>query len=90
MKNITVYLLVFLFLAVSVKAVYSGQEAVDGKALFEKKCRLCHSIERPKSKQKTADGWKSTVTRMKNVNGAPITDEEAKIIIDYLAENYGA
>jgi hypothetical protein len=27
--------------------------------------------------------------RMKNSNGAQITDEEAKIIIDYLAEEYG-
>lgn len=27
--------------------------------------------------------------RMKNVNGAQITDQEAKEIIDYLAKNFG-
>jgi len=41
------------------------------------------------SKKKTKEAWKTTVMRMKNVNGCPITDDEAMIIIDYLAENYG-
>lgn len=27
--------------------------------------------------------------RMKNVRGAPINDEEANLITDYLAKNYG-
>ncbi len=62
---------------------------VDAKSLFEEKCSICHSLERPKSKEKTYDEWEATVTRMKDVNGCPITDEEAKIIIDYLAKNYG-
>ena len=83
------YLLVILFLAVSAIPVYSGEEEVDGKTLFEKKCSLCHEIERPKLNKKSRDGWEATVMRMKKVNSAPVTDEEAKIIIDYLAENYG-
>ncbi len=62
---------------------------VDAKSLFEEKCSICHSSERPKSKRKTYDEWEATVTRMKDVNGCPITDEEAKIIIDYLAKHYG-
>ena len=64
-------------------------DGTDAKALFEVKCSLCHTIERPKSKKKSHDAWKSTVTRMKNINGCPITDAEAEIIIKYLAENYG-
>lgn len=62
---------------------------INAKALFESKCSLCHTINRPRSKQKTKEGWTSTVMRMKNRNGAPVTDEEAKTIIDYLSEEYG-
>ncbi len=57
--------------------------------LFERKCSLCHSIDRPKSKKKSPEEWKNTVMRMKNKNGCPISDKEAEIIIKYLAENYG-
>ena len=56
--------------------------------LFEAKCKLCHSIDRPKNTKKTYEGWKSTVTRMRSY--APvITDEQAELIIDYLAHHYG-
>ena len=59
---------------------------INAEKLFESKCSICHSIDRPKSKKKSKEGWESTVMRMKNKNGCPITDEEAKMIIDYLAE----
>lgn len=89
MKQLAVYLVTILFLAVTTISVHSGEKGKDAKALFEQKCSLCHSIDRPKSKKKSDDEWKSTVMRMKNVNGAPITDEEAEMIIKYLTENYG-
>ncbi|GBD98527.1 hypothetical protein BMS3Abin07_00547 [bacterium BMS3Abin07] len=50
---------------------------------------ICHSIDRPKQRKNQKKGWDATVMRMKDKNGCPITDEEAKIIIDYLAEEYG-
>ncbi len=60
--------------------------------LFEKKCSVCHSLDRIQSKRKTYNGWEATVTRMLDVNGAReragITDEEAKTIIEYLAATY--
>jgi len=62
---------------------------VKARQLFESKCGLCHSIDRPGSKNKTKEEWRTTVMRMKNVNRAPITAEEAEAIIDHLAENYG-
>lgn len=90
MKKLHVYLLMVSFLAVPVISAYSAEKPkVDAKALFEQKCSTCHSIDRPKSKKKTAKEWENTVMRMKNVNGCPITDEEAKVIIDYLSKNYG-
>jgi len=67
----------------------SNGDKANVEKLFESKCSICHSIDRPKSKKKSKKGWESTVMRMKNKNGCPINDEEAKIIIDYLAEKYG-
>ena len=43
-------------------------------------------VDKPKSQKKTQSEWTETVMRMKNKNGAPVNDEEAKTIIDYLAE----
>lgn len=66
-----------------------GAEENEGKALFEEKCGMCHPIDRAKSLKKSREGWEATVMRMKNRNAAPITEEEAKKIIDYLAKTYG-
>jgi hypothetical protein len=54
------------------------------KALFEAKCSVCHELSRPLGKNKDRGGWTTTVTRMQKVNQCPITDAEAKTIIDYL------
>jgi cytochrome c5 len=54
------------------------------KALFEAKCSVCHALSRPLGKNKDRAGWTKTVTRMQKVNMCPITDAEAKKIIDYL------
>lgn len=60
-----------------------------GKALLEAKCSACHPVSRPLGKNKDRDGWTATVTRMQKVNKCPITDEEAKQIIDYLVAERG-
>ena len=59
----------------------------NGKTLFENNCGNCHSLDRPKSIKKTKEEWETTVLRMKK-NGAAITDDEAKIIINYLSATY--
>ncbi len=69
-------------------ATRAAAQAPDAKALFETKCSTCHSLERPTSKRKDRAGWEKTVARMKR-NGCPISDEEAKTIVDYLTETYG-
>jgi len=89
MRRLTVYLLVIACLTISNTSVFSAEKPkVDAKALFDQKCSVCHSMDRPKSNKKTANEWENTVMQMKNVNGVPITDEEAKVIIDYLSKNY--
>ncbi len=81
-------MLVFLSLApLTVQSM--GQTATDAKTLFEKKCSVCHSADRAKSLKKTNEEWTKTVTRMKEKRNENISNDEAKIIIDYLTTTYG-
>lgn len=59
----------------------------DGAALLEERCSVCHPSARPKSKQKTAEQWGATVTRMMG-KGAKLTQEEKQTLLDYLSKTY--
>jgi cytochrome c5 len=91
MRTLWSYLAVVAVAAAVAPAAHSseGEAAEKAEALFKAKCSTCHAIERPKGKKKTPQGWEQTVMRMKNVNRAPLTDDEARAIIDYLAKEYG-
>jgi hypothetical protein len=85
----TLVVVIMLSLVLTGISLYAADgEKVDAKALFEKKCSLCHSLDRPRSEHYSEAEWKSTVARMKK-NGCSLTDEETKTIIKYLTENYG-
>ncbi|MCX5805237.1 MAG: hypothetical protein NT010_04090 [Proteobacteria bacterium] len=93
MKKIATSISGIIFLAVSGMPVYSANETKinvkDARTIFESKCSVCHKLEKTTSKNKTPAEWEKTVMRMIKSRGAKITDEEAKIIKGYLAENYG-
>ena len=61
-----------------------------GKEKAEKFCGLCHSLDYI-TMQPRADRaqWAGTVNKMIKVFGAPVKEEDAKVIIDYLATAYG-
>ena len=61
--------------------------AEDGATLLEKRCSVCHSPDRAKSKHKTAEQWDATVTRMMK-KGAKLTGEEKQTLVDYLSKTY--
>jgi cytochrome c-type biogenesis protein CcmH/NrfF len=66
-----------------------ADEAVaDGVTLLETRCVQCHDLERATSQSKTRDEWAATVTDMVS-KGAELSDAEAEVLIDYLAETYG-
>lgn len=67
----------------------AGAAIADDKELFEKKCSICHPLSRPLGATMDRSGWTATVTRMQKVNGCPITDDEAKAIVDYLVKVRG-
>jgi hypothetical protein len=53
-------------------------------------CATCHSLDYIEMNADVFDraGWEKNVRKMIDRFGAPIPDEEARRIIDYLAANY--
>jgi cytochrome c5 len=58
------------------------------KELVEGICTLCHELARVKARQFTKEEWESTIKGMIS-EGAPVTDEEFSMIVNYLTKNYG-
>ncbi|MDD2270914.1 MAG: hypothetical protein PHP95_08305 [Desulfuromonadaceae bacterium] len=53
-------------------------------------CRICHSLDYITTQQKFPKArWQGVVTKMIKTYGAPISKENADIIVDYIATNYG-
>ncbi len=59
-----------------------------GQTLLEERCTVCHPLAIVTSAKKTAEGWQSTVDRMKAI-GAYLNDEDTKTVVEYLAATYG-
>ncbi len=62
-----------------------------GKTQVVAQCAMCHSLDYITQHAAVLDraGWEKTVGKMINVMGVPINDADKRIIIDYLAQNYG-
>jgi mono/diheme cytochrome c family protein len=63
-----------------------------GRDVVLNNCTACHSLDyvQTNSPFPTQKVWDAEVTKMIKVFGAPIGDADAKIIVDYLAKNYGS
>lgn len=61
-----------------------------GVDVVEGNCAACHSLDmiQMNSPVQDAKGWAETVGKMVHVMGAPISDDDQKQIIAYLAANY--
>jgi mono/diheme cytochrome c family protein len=61
-----------------------------GKDLVESSCIMCHSLDYIPMNSVFLDrkGWDATLTKMIKMMGAPISEQDAAAILDYLAENY--
>jgi cytochrome c5 len=60
-----------------------------GKDLVATRCTLCHDLERVVAVKRGREAWPVIVTDMVE-RGAPVTAEDAKVISDYLAANFGS
>ncbi len=61
-----------------------------GAAAAQANCLTCHSSAYVSTQPAlTKAQWTAEVTKMKNVYGAPIADDQVAPIADYLTANYG-
>jgi len=62
-----------------------------GLDLVEANCGACHSLDyiAMNSPFLNTAQWEAEVAKMINAFGAPISEADAKAIVDYLAANYG-
>lgn len=54
-----------------------------GAALLERRCSVCHTLDRVTSAQKDEAGWNATIDRMR-ANGAVVSEQEQKDLVAYL------
>ena len=62
----------------------SGYFLTPGGSLQRDRCSKCHSPYRPFHFIKTKELWKTTVSRMRRLEGAPIDDQQEARIVSYL------
>ena len=62
-----------------------------GRDAVKNKCGICHSTDYiVRQPRLDAKQWESEVKKMKAVFGAPVSEVDAKEILDYLVRNYGS
>lgn len=63
----------------------------EGRDKTENYCIICHSLDYITMQPRlTAAQWTATVNKMIKVYGAPIQDDDAKVISRYLTGQYGS
>jgi ferredoxin-NADP reductase len=55
-----------------------------GAAKMEKRCSKCHTLDRIAGARKDAQGWLTTVNRMRAMPDSGISEEESRTILSYL------
>lgn len=59
-----------------------------GRELVLDVCTYCHELERVTSQRLSREKWRDLIKGMIS-EGAPVTDEEFSMIVEYLAKNFG-
>jgi cytochrome c5 len=59
-----------------------------GQELVEDVCTYCHSLSKLGGHELSRQGWRDLIAGM-IFEGAPVTDEEFSLILDYLTKNFG-
>ena len=74
-------------------SAHAEPEAVPGpgRELFIARCTICHSIDYVEMHARfgTRQLWEAEVAKMRNAFKAPMSDEDAAAILDYLMRAYG-
>lgn len=82
-------------LALGAGVSFAGEEAIvlrdaPGRDLTLARCAICHSVDYIETNAPVMDraGWEKTIRKMIDRYGAPITDADAREILDYLGAQY--
>ena len=82
-------------LALACAAAFADEDSIQlrdgsGRDLTAARCAICHSVDYIPANAPVMNrsGWQKTIQKMRDKFGAPITDEEAQQILDYLAGSY--
>jgi hypothetical protein len=66
-------------------------KAGEGLTKVETFCNICHSLDYITMQPRfTKPQWTATVNKMIKVFGAPISEEDSTLIVNYLVAQYGA
>ena len=89
-------LLLIASIALGATLVYAAEQRValkegPGRDKVEANCASCHSLDyiQGNSPFMNRGVWDAEVVKMIKAYGAPISDADAKEIVDYLTKNYG-
>jgi hypothetical protein len=84
-----------VLLAVAGTLARAGEESIQlhegaGRDLTAGRCAICHSLDYIQNNAPVLDrgGWQKEIQKMRDKFGAPITDQEAQQILDYLGGSY--
>lgn len=58
-----------------------------GSTLTENKCQICHELEHVRRARLSRGEWADNILNMRE-RGAPLTDDDVRVILDYLATYY--
>lgn len=75
-------------LAVAVAAQTKSPAQDRGRELVEDVCTYCHNLDRLQGKQYSREEWRGVIKGMID-QGAPVTDQEFSLILDYLVKHHG-
>jgi hypothetical protein len=76
--------------SITLPVVRTELKAGEGREKAETLCAICHSLDYITMQPKFSKAqWTGTVNKMRKVMGAPIKEDDAKKIIDYLTVQYG-
>ncbi|HEY7650998.1 MAG TPA: cytochrome c [Methylomirabilota bacterium] len=68
---------------------YAALKPGAGVDVARQQCASCHSTDYIVMQPRSAKQWEGVVTKMIKVFGAPVNDQDAKTIAEYLATQYG-
>ena len=87
--------LLLAFCLAYTSTAWAGEESIQladapGRELTAARCVVCHSLDyiQMNSAVMNRAGWEKSVRKMIERFGAPISEEEVRTILDYLAANY--